>query len=122
MDRPHAPPNRGDLEDLRWVCAEYTVLTGRTDLQPEHLTALNLEPPLISAYVQDKLFLLAAALRCGNVHNPRGFLLRALEHDWRPGSAPPSREDLAARLRALGVSKDMASRLVRTNVDPAIVR
>lgn|GEM_PF-4563040 len=104
------------------MCADYTALTGRTDLKPEHLAALNLGPPLTSAYVQDKLSLLAEALRRGNVHNPRGFLLRALEHDWRPDSAPPSREDLASRLRALGVSKAMAARLVRTNAVPAIVR
>ena len=122
MDQVHGPPDQAAGADLRWVCAEYTTLTGRADLLPEHLAALDTAPSLTSTYLQDKLSLLAEAIRRGAVHNPRGFLLRAIENDWRPESAPPRKEDLAARLRALGVSNTVAARVVRTYQAAIIIR
>ena len=99
--------------DLAWACTAYTALTGRTDLSSEHLAAITPVHALTQEYIDEKLALLARALAAGSIHNPRGWLLRALERDWRPETAPPTEASVLLRLRDLGMSDHLARRLVR---------
>ncbi len=108
--------------DLTWACTAYTALTGRTDLSPEHLAALTPAHPLTQEYIDEKLALLSRALAAGTIHNPRGWLLRALERDWRPETAPPTEAGVLLHLRELGISDQLAHRLLREHQLAAIAR
>ena len=88
---PGPDPGQNPGADLPWACARYREVTGRADLAPEDLRGLDLRRPLDRPYLAAKLDLLTAAVRSGRLHNPRGFLLRALERDWMPATAPASR-------------------------------
>ena len=77
--------------DAAAICAAYSARTGLDDLLPEALDTLSRRRALTEAYVTAKLSLLGDALVAGTVHNPRGFLLRAVEGDWTPATAPASR-------------------------------
>lgn len=112
MPAARGPPQGAAEGDLGWVCTAYTALTGREDLRPTQIASLPTPNPLSRSYLEAKLSLLAQALRAAGVRNPRGFLLRAIEHDWRPESAPPGKAAVAARLQAVGVSEAVASRLL----------
>lgn len=118
----HGPPQRVVDGDFRWLCTAYTALTGREDLTTTQLASLPTAPPPTRPYLEEKLSLLAHALSEGGVRNPRGFLLRAIEHDWRAESAPPRRADVVARLQALGVSAAVAAGLVRDHTPEAVSR
>ena len=85
------PPDRDPGTDLVWACGRYREITGRADLRPEDLRGLARPRPLDRPYLAAKLDLLEAAARAGGLHNPRGFLLRALERDWTPATAPACR-------------------------------
>ena len=86
------PPDREQDPgtDLVWACGRYREIIGRPDLSPEDLRDLGRQRPLDRPYLAAKLDLLQAACRSGGLHNPRGFLLRALERDWTPATAPAS--------------------------------
>ncbi len=84
------PAQPQDPMDAAAICAAYSARTGLDDLLPEALDTLSRRRALTEAYVTAKLSLLGDALVAGTVHNPRGFLLRALEGDWTPATAPAS--------------------------------
>ncbi len=88
---PPASPLPDPDTDLTWACGRYREISGRSDLTPEDLQDLGRQRPLDRPYLAAKLDLLQAACRAGGLHNPRGFLLRALEHDWTPATAPAPR-------------------------------
>ncbi len=91
---PASPPPDREPDpdtDLGWACGRYREITGRPDLNPADLRDLARQRPLDRPYLAAKLDLLQAAIRSGGLHNPRGFLLRALERDWTPVTAPASR-------------------------------
>ncbi len=77
--------------DLAWTCSRYREITGRPDLTPEDLRDLGRRHRLDRPYLAAKIDLLDTAVRAGGLHNPRGFLLRALERYWTPATAPASR-------------------------------
>lgn len=83
------PPNPGT--DLAWACGRYREITARPHLNPEDLRDVGRHRPLDRPYLAAKLDLLQATSRSGGLHNPHGFLLRALERDWTPATAPASR-------------------------------
>jgi len=91
---PASPPPDREQDpgtDLVWACGRYREITGRPDLTPDVLRGLGRQHPLDRPYLAAKLDLLQAASRAGGLHNPRGFLLRALERNWTPATAPASR-------------------------------
>lgn len=91
---PASPPPDREQDpgtDLVWACGRYQEITGRPDLNPEDLSDVGRQRPLDRPYLAAKLDLLQATSRAGGLHNPRGFLLRALERDWTPATAPASR-------------------------------
>ena len=87
---PPASPLPDLGTDLVWACGRYREITGRPDLTPEDLRNVGPERSLDRPYLAAKLDLLQAATRAGGLHNPRGFLLRALERNWTPAAAPAS--------------------------------
>jgi hypothetical protein len=90
---PDPEPDPGT--DLVWTCSRYREITGRPDLRPEDLRDLGRRHRLDRSYLAAKLDLLDTVVRAGGLHNPRGFLLRALERDWTPATAPASRRSPA---------------------------